>query len=169
MFDLGRLYHYEEFSMVNMTIASMNISMGILPSGSLMEMLKGTLKEIQEFAPSASKFIDKILMGKMEFDYNGAMKSIQDLKERLKQVDLECPEALLIYSELETTLRIIEFAEGVHYINASGDTILEEEKSSLMIHLKNLGNSILDIHPNLWIARNRIHGMYESTKKSLGL
>ena len=82
MFDLGRLYHYEEFSMVNMTIASMNISMGILPSGSLMEMLKGTLKEIQEFAPSVSKFIDKILMGKMEFDYNGAMKSIQDLKER---------------------------------------------------------------------------------------
>lgn len=160
--DMGRLYHYEEFPMVNMTIASMNMMMGILPAGSLSYTLEQAVRGIQAFAPSAAPMVDALLAGKKDFDYVGAMASINDLKARLEQMELTCEKTVLLHSELENTLRIAEFAQGVHYLNAAGMTMSEKEKALLTASLKSLGNDILAIHPKLWIERNRIHGMTDS-------
>lgn len=169
--DLGRLYHYEEFPMVNMTIASMNLMMGLLPEGAFPYAIEQAARGIQAFAPSAKTMIDAILAGKKDFDYAGAMESIRDLKERLAQIRPEGDHASLLHAELENTIRIAEFAEGVHHLNASGAAMSAEEKTSLTDSLLKLGNEILEVHPGLWIARNKIHGMDESVaniKKIMG-
>lgn len=161
IFDLGRLCHYEEFPMVNMTIANMVMSMGIIPAGSLDYALEQAARSIQVFAPSASVMIDALLAGKKTFDYAGAMASILDMKKRLSEMKLENAKASLIHDELENTLRIAEFAQGIHYLNASTE-ISEEDRTTLISSLKELGKEILNVHPKLWIARNKIHGMDES-------
>ena len=38
-----------------------------------------------------------------------------------------------------------------------------EEKAAQTEKIKMLGKEILHIHPRLWIERNKIHGMTEST------
>lgn len=158
--DMGRLYHFEEFPMVNMTIANMVMSMGILPAGALDYALEQVARGIQAFAPSAKTMIDALLAGKKEFDYAGVMASIKDLQVRLKETNMCAHNAALVYEELENALRIAEFAQGVHYLNAAA--LSDEEKSSLMASLKGLGEEILLVHPKLWIKRNKLHGMEES-------
>lgn len=160
--DLGRLYHYEEFPMVNMTLASMTMSMGILPDGAFSYAIEQAVRGIQAFAPSAAPMIDAILAGKKEYDYNSTIASIHDLKTRLAQTVLTAGNASLVYAELENTLRIAEFAAGVHQLNAAGMTMEAEKKAALTASLKTLGTEILTIHPKLWIARNKLHGMEES-------
>ncbi len=160
--DLGRLYHYEEFPMVNMTIASMNMMMGILPDGALPYALEQAARSIQTFAPSAAPMIDALLAGKKDFDYAGAMTSIHDIKERLSQVTLSCEKASLLHAELENTIRIAEFAEKIHYLNAAGVTMSAEDKAALIAEIKTLGEQILAAHPALWISRNRLHGLEDS-------
>ena len=120
---MGRLYHYEEFLMVNMTIASMTLSMGILSDGVLPYALEQAIRGIQAFAPSAAPMIDAILEHRKDFDYAGAMASIEDLKKRVTEIELVGDKAELLQEELE----------------------------------------ILHVHPRLWIERNKIHGMVEST------
>lgn len=158
--DMGRLYHFEEFPMVNMTISNMVMSMGILPAGTLGYALEQVARGIQAFAPSAAPMIDALLAGKKEFDYAGAMESIKELQARLKETEICANNASLLYEELENILRIAEFAQGVHYLNAA--ELSDEEKTSLMASLKALGEKILLVHPKLWIRRNKLHGMEES-------
>ena len=148
--------------MVNMTIASMNMMMGILPDGALSYALEQAARSIQTFAPSATPVIDALLAGKKDFDYSGSMTSIHDLKARLAQVTLSCEKASLLHAELENTLRIAEFAEKVHYLNAAGVTMSAEEKTALIAEIKALGEQILSAHPALWISRNRLHGLEDS-------
>lgn len=163
LLDMGRLYHYEEFSMVNMTIASMILSMGVLPDGALPYALEQAIRSIQTFAPSAGPMIDAIWDGRKDFDYEGAMTSIGDLKKRIAETELSGPKAELLHAELENLLRIISFAEEVHQLNAAGITMSAEEKAAQTEKINILGKEILHIHPRLWIERNKIHGMTEST------
>lgn len=163
LFDMGRLYHYEEFPMVNMTIASMILSMGVLPDGVLPYALEQAIRSIQTFAPSAGPMIDAIWENRKEFDYEGAMGSIEDLKQRVAETELEGSKAELLHAELENLLRIVSFAEEVHQLNAAGATMSAEEKAAQAAKIQTLGKEILHVHPRLWIERNKIHGMTEST------
>lgn len=160
--DLGRLYHFEEFPMINMTIASMTLMMGVLPDGALTIALEQAVRGIQAFAPSATQMTDALLASKKEFDYTGTMASINDLKARLQKIDLTCKKAALLSAELENTIRIAEFAAGVHQLNAAGMTMSEDEKLALVTSLQKIGAEIINTHPKLWIERNKIHGMEES-------
>lgn len=162
LLDMGRLYHYEEFPMVNMTIASMVLSMGVLPDGVLPYALEQAIRSIQTFAPSAGPMIDAIWKNRKDFDYAGAMNSIGDLKKRVTETKLEGPKAELMHAELENLLRIISFAEEVHQLNAVGATMTVEEKEAQIAKIEILGKEILHVHPKLWIERNKIHGMTES-------
>lgn len=163
IFDMGRLYHYEEFPMMNMTIASMILMMGVLPDGALSYALEQAIRSIQTFAPSAGPMIDSVWNSRKDFDFAGAMSAIEDLKTRLSETSMEGSKARLLYAELENALRIVTFAEYVHHLNASGATMTAEEKASVTAEIQTLGKEILQIHPDLWIERNKIHGMTEST------
>ena len=65
--------------------------------------------------------------------------------------------------ELENLLRIVSFAEEVHQLNAAGVTMSAEDKAAQAAKITALGKEILHVHPRLWIERNKIHGMVEST------
>lgn len=160
--ELGRLYHYEEFPMVNMTIASMTMSMGFLPDGVFPYAIEQAVRGIQAFAPSAAPMIDAILAGKKDYDYEASMRVIGELRERLAQVRKENGTDTLVCRELENALNIAEFAAGVHQINAAGVTMDDAAKTELMQSIKTTGIRILRVHPKLWIERNKIHGMEES-------
>lgn len=163
LLDMGRLYHYEEFPMVNMTIASMSLSMGILPDGVLSYALEQAVRSIQAFAPSAAPMIDALLANRKDFDYAGAMASIEDLKKRVTEIELVGDKAELLQEELENLLRIVSFAEEVHQLNAAGLTMSAEDKAAQAARITALGKEILHAHPRLWIERNKLHGMVEST------
>lgn len=162
LLDMGRLNQYEEFPMVNMTIASMTMSMGILPDGALSYALEQAIRSIQMFAPSAGPMIDAIWAGRKEFDYEKTTECINDLENRVTQVELEGPKAKLLKAELENALRIVKFAEEVHHLNASGITMTADEKAAVTENIRSLGEKILAVHPALWIERNKIHGMTDS-------
>lgn len=162
LLDLGRLYHYEEFPMVNMTIASMNLMMGILPEGVFPNALEQGIRGIQALAPSAKGMIDAILAQKKDFDYAGAMEAIRALESRLEKAALSGDKAELLKAEVLNIFRIAKFAQNVHYLNAKGMSMSAEEKAGVKADIRALGREIQAIHPGLWIARNRIHGMEDS-------
>lgn len=159
--DIGRLYHLEEYPMFNGTIASLILLMEELSPEKLTETLTNTGKRIRNYAPESAPIIDEYLDGKRGFDFAGTMEKIQQLKNRLKEIDLTCERASLLHDELENTLRISEFAQIVHYLNTNTN-LTDSETEHLYIALKELGSTLLTIHAKVWIARNKLHGMEES-------
>lgn len=162
LLDLGRLYHYEEFPMANMTIASMNLMMGILPEGVFSYALEQGVKSMQTYAPSWKEMLDSALANKKDFDYVGVMEKICTLESRLEKVDLVGDKAKLLKAEVENIFRITKFAQNVHYLNAKGTTMGDEERTRVKADILALGREIQAVYPRLWIARNRIHGMEDS-------
>lgn len=159
VFDLGRYYHYEELPMVNMTIANVNLMMGILPPSAfpyaLEQMVHGVLAFVS--GPDAD-YLNGLLANKKEFDYKGACEHMDNLKQRFTELQFTGSNASLLSAELENTLCLVEFAEKVHYLNATCMTLPAEEKATLTASIKELGNRFLEHHDSLWIARNKIHG-----------
>lgn len=162
LLDLGRLNRYEEFPMINMTIARMNLMMGILPEGMFSMILEHSVQGILEFAPAMVEKMQRLTAEKKEFDYEGAMREINKLEEELEQMRLSGSEAELFQAEFTNALRIAKFAQQVHCLNAFAERMSPEEKAELFASLRSLGEEIIKTHPALWIARNRLHGMEES-------
>lgn len=159
---LGRLNRFEEIPMVNMTIASISMSMGLLPVGVFSMILKNVVKDIEALAPSSSGILGGLLNNIKEYDFDGTMRSIAEIEEELIKSDIKNEKGRLIYNELQNTVRFTKFGNIVHHLNAHGEKISEEERCAFEKELVNIADEILEIHPKLWIERNKIHGVEES-------
>ncbi len=159
---LGRLNRFEEIPMVNMTIASISMSMGLLPNGVFPMILKNAVKDIETIAPSSSGILGSLLQDVKEFDFESVMKNIAEIEEDLSKAKIKAPQKELIYLELENTVRFAKFGNIVHHLNAHGENISDEQRKAFGEELVMLYEEIANVHPKLWIARNKIHGMEES-------
>lgn len=163
LLDIGRCYHYEEFPMLNMTVASLNLMMGIFPEGAFSKIMEQTVQGMLSLAsPLYVEYVTAAYENRKNFDYEGVSKHLQTLAGRLENIEFTGSNGKLLMEEFKNILRLAEFTQKVHYLNTMTESVDIQVKEELIQAIISLGNDILSVHPSLWIARNRIHGMEES-------
>ena len=163
--DFGRCNHYEEFAMLNMTLANLTLRLGVLPEGAFDQVLQQTASQFLTFTSGpTAEILEKRFADKKTFDYHGLCTHLADLRSRLASTQLSGPHADLLRRELENAIRFAEFANGVHYLNAAGSDILPDEpRREKAAELAALGERAIRIHESLWLSRNRLHDLNGST------
>lgn len=162
LLELGRCYHYEEFPMLNMTVASLNLMVGTFPEGVFPAVMDQTVQGMLSLAtPLYVKYVTEAYSKRKEFDYIGVCAHLEKLRKQLYEICFVGSDAEILFAEFENTFRMAEFTQKVHYLNASSN-MNAEEREDVIQSIKQIGQKILETHSGLWIARNRIHGMEES-------
>ena len=160
--DLGRCNRYEEFFMLNMTIASLNMNCGLLPAGVFAQQLELIVSQLAQF--TSEKDFEPILArckNRHAFDYDGFCQHLSALRDTVNKLDLQGTDAALIRAEFENILRFVEVGFGVHQLNVA--ILSDAERTALAAKLSATAKQALRAHSTLWVARNRLCGMDGST------
>lgn len=158
--ELGRYNRFEEFPMLNMTVARLALMMGIVPTA----VWNGSLEVIaQQFAALSGEKLASTLTArfsnKKAFDYAGFCAHMDAMQALLEQSKMAGPHAQLVYEEYANTIRMVRFAGGIHYLNANQDTMQPDEKCEFVQQLCETGEQFIEKHMPLWVERNRLHGI----------
>lgn len=159
--ELGRCNRFEEFPMLNMTLASLSMSCGLLPEGVFDQQLNGLVAMFAQFTSEKSiEPIQERCANRKPFDYAGLCAHAAALHALLSGIRMEGEEATLRQAEFENMLRFAEAAAGVHQLNTA--VLPEADRAALLAHVAALAREAVEKHPALWVARNRLCGMPES-------
>lgn len=156
--ELGRCNQFEEFRMLNMTIASLTMSCGILPEGVFDQQLTGLVAMLAQF--TSEKNMEPIFErcnNRKPFDYKGLCAHFAALHQILDATRMTDSEAALRKAEFENILRFSEASAAVHQLNTAA--LSGEERAALLAQAKALARTAVEKHPALWVARNRLCGM----------
>lgn len=156
--ELGRCNQYEEFRMLNMTLASLTMSCGLLPEGVFDQQLTGLVGMLAQF--TSEKSMEPIFArcnARKPFDYAGLCSHFTALHRILDAARMEGEEAALRRAEFENILRFAEAAAAVHQLNTA--KLTGAERTALQAHAAALAHAAVEKHPALWVARNRLCGM----------
>lgn len=156
--ELGRCNQYEEFYMLNMTIASLSMSCGLLPAGVFDQQLNLIVSQLAQF--TSEKDIAPILdrcNNRHAFDHAGFCAHLETLHELVDAMQLHGTDAALVQAEFENILRFVEVGFGVHQLNTA--ILPDAERKALAARLAATAREAVALHPALWVARNRLCGM----------
>jgi len=156
LLEMGRYYLLERSTAENMTYTNYLLTKGLMTQEQLDQSLK-VMVQIQALLGGTGT--------SMQYDYCYAEMAdwLLQRREELHALQLESEDAELLKDELANTLLLIEQGVGLHRYIHRQDLHGDVEEQAWLKELHDGLEVMLAEFQRLWVARNRIGGLQEST------
>jgi hypothetical protein len=158
LLDAGRYEAFEDYRMMNGTLSSQLLHMGLVPKSELSKRLVSVLETIAVFADPASvsyRNFARRVGDRKTYDYDGMAAYVDSLEHRAQKADLRCGDGRLVLDELVNALAMVRLAAMARRFIETEGGMPGKEKRDILGRLRGALEGIIREHKRLWLARNK--------------